>query len=290
MNRIRKIYDRITRDRWEIGFVEGGLAAVMGEDPLQIHWLKHGFKDRWFADPFILDVTDDEILVLVEEYRYNCPKGRIALLTVDKTTYALKSLDIVLELETHLSFPAVWREDGRIFVYPESWLSGALSAYELRGKHCDPDSKTVLCVESMADAIITERFWERLLFSVRENDKLRIYHYNEVTSRFELSIEMQFDEATARNAGDFFEFKGKVFRPAQVCVERYGEAIELQEVLRDDEGLFRFIPLKRLYSTHPFLKTGMHTLNSFKDVVVVDVHGWNNPSVMKLIKGVKKIL
>ena len=64
MKKLMRFYDKITRDRWEIGFVEGGVDAVMGNVSLKINWVKHNYKDRWFADPFVLDVTDSEIRLL----------------------------------------------------------------------------------------------------------------------------------------------------------------------------------------------------------------------------------
>ena len=285
-----RIIDRITRDRWEIGFVEGGLSAVMGEDSLQIKWLTHHYDDRWFADPFILDVTDTEIKVLAEEFRYATGKGRIVLLTIDRQTVVLKSLDVALEIDTHLSFPAIWREGGRVFVYPESWQSGALSLYELSDGKCVLDSKRVLCEEAMADAIMTDRFGKCQLFSVKKNDRLSIYNYDDATRRFVLSYEKPFGKATARNAGDFFEFEGEIYRPAQVCVNRYGEALEIQKVVWDGNDNFCFIPCKTLYSNHASLDTGMHTLNSYKDVAVIDVHGWNNALTVKSMLALKKML
>ena len=285
-----RIIDRITRDRWEIGFVEGGMAAVMGDCPLQVHWLKHTYRDRWFADPFILDVTDDEIIVLAEEFRYETGKGRIALLKVDKRTYVLKAMSIVLELPTHISFPAIWRENGRVFIYPESWKSGKLSLYEIKDGRCEPMEGEVLCEEAIADAIMTERFGKRQLFAVKENDKLRIYGYNAQKQCFVLFYIKPFGKATARNAGDFFEYDDEVYRPAQVCVKRYGEAVEIQRVIWDNNDNFCFVPDKTLYSNHASLDVGMHTLNSYQGVVVIDVRGWNHALTVKSLIAMKKML
>lgn len=281
--------DRIKRDRWEIGFVEGGLPAVMGDEPLCIHWLEHPYRDRWFADPFVLDVTETEVRVLVEEFHYETRKGRIAMLVVDRQTYALKSMSIVLELATHLSFPEIWREDGQVFVCPENWQSGKLSLYELRGGRCNANACMVICDEPMADAILTTRFGKPQLFSVQENDKLRIYNFDTQKERFVLSVEKPFGKLTARNAGDFFEYEGRVYRPAQVCINRYGEAVEIQEVVWDDDDNFCFIPYKTLYSSHSSLDTGMHTLNSYGGEVVVDVHGWNHAMAVKSLVAMRKM-
>lgn len=291
MSVIRRFYDSITRDRWEIGFVEGGINAVMcGDGKLTINWMKHDYQDRWFADPFILEVTDSEIIVLVEEYQYSTKKGRIAELIIDKVSYELKEMNVILELDSHLSFPAIWREDSRVFVYPESWLSGKLSLYEYSGRGQEMRSVKVICSEPMADAILTERFGKKMLLSTKENDKLRYYDYIADVDRFVFSKEQDFGLATARNAGNFFEYEGKTYRPAQVCINCYGEAVEIQEVNKEGESNLLFKPIHRFYSPHAKLKTGMHTLNSYKDVAVIDVHGWVNPLVVKTIIKLKELV
>lgn len=280
----------MVRDRWEIGFVEGGIDAVMGQEPLKVNWLKHGFTDRWFADPFFLDVTENLFQVLVEEFDYQSQKGRIALLEVDRSTFELQSRHTVLELDSHVSFPAIWRENGRVFVYPESWNSGSLCLYELKGTRCDVTTKKILCEEPMADAIMSDRFGKRLLFSVTENDKLRVYHFDEQKKQFAFSFEKPFSKATARNGGDFFEYKGELYRPAQVCTDHFGEALEIQKVVCDGYENFCFIPYKTLYSCHCSLDYGLHTLNTYKKAAVIDVHGWNNALVVNTISALKKLL
>lgn len=291
MSVIRRFYDSITRDRWEIGFVEGGIEAVMcNNGKLKINWMQHDYKDCWFADPFVLDVTETEIVVLVEEYQYVTNKGRIAELVVDRNSYVLKEIKILLELDTHLSFPAIWREDGRVFIYPESWLSGVLSLYEYEGRGRELKLVKVLCDEPMADAIMNEHFGKKMLLATKENDKLRYYNYDGDSDKFVFSMEKDFGMAMARNAGDFFEHNGKYYRPAQVCVNCYGEAIEIQEVKMDEIGNLDFEPIKRLYSPHPKLKTGLHTLNSYNGVTVIDVHGWVNPLVVNSIIKIKRLV
>lgn len=291
LGKVSKLYRSITRDCWAIGFVENGLNAVMSNDrSLKISWLKHDYKDRWFADPFILDVTESEILLLVEEYRYETNKGRIAELVIDKDSCTLKEMNILLELDTHLSFPAIWRMENRIFVYPESWLSGSLNLYEYVGRGERLKQVKVLCDDTMSDAIITKRFGKELLLSTKENNCLRFYERKVGSERFTFSKEVRFGTATARNGGDFFEYADSVFRPAQVCDNCYGEAVEIQRVIKDSNENLVFEPCGRLYSSHPTLKTGLHTLNNYQDVTVIDVHGWVHPRIVGVIIFLKKLL
>ena len=208
MNLVSKLYRYLTRDCWEIGFVEGGLDAIMSNDTVIINWVKHNNKSGWFADPFILDVTDSEIIVLVEEYCYRTDKGHIAELVIDKQTYLLKEKSVILELETHLSFPAIYKKGNQVFIYPESWFSGALSIYEYQGRGQRLKFIKTICDEPMADGIITNHTGNKMLFSTKENNKLRVYDYN--GNKFTYLKDIEFEEATARNAGDFFEKKSIV--------------------------------------------------------------------------------
>ena len=146
-----------------------------------------------------------------------------------------------------------------------------------------------VCDDPLADGVISELFGKRQLFATQQNDILRIYDFHEDKGKFLLEKELVFGAATARNGGDFFEYGRRFYRPAQVCVNCYGEAIEIQEVVEDD-GELCFNPIKRLCSPHTKLKTGMHTLNCNANMVVIDVHGYVNPRIVCAIKRIKSFL
>ena len=53
---------------WNIGFIESSSREIVASNDslLRVHWLKHNYKDRFFADPFVLSVDENVINVLVE--------------------------------------------------------------------------------------------------------------------------------------------------------------------------------------------------------------------------------
>ena len=114
---------------WNIGFVEQSAEDLLGKQQLgHIRWMKHKYKDRWFADPFIYKVADDEIVVFVEECMItDKPKGILCELHVDRKTMRLRERYVLLELDTHLSYPAFIKKDGVTYVYPENGSSGTQS-------------------------------------------------------------------------------------------------------------------------------------------------------------------
>ena len=120
----------LNRNRWNLAFFEEtSLKSVLSGDYSSVKWMHYADKTRWYADPFILRVTEDEIVLLVEELSYQINRGRLAKIVVDRRTFKLLSMKIVLNLPTHLSFPMILRKDENIIVIPENSASGKSSAY-----------------------------------------------------------------------------------------------------------------------------------------------------------------
>ena len=87
-----KLLNKTKATKYNIGFVSCPLKSILEGDTFSVNWLKHSYKDRWFADPFILDMTDNEIRILVEEWYDPIQRGRISRLVVDRSSFELKSL------------------------------------------------------------------------------------------------------------------------------------------------------------------------------------------------------
>lgn len=271
-----KIFKQLTRSSWEIGFVVDGLDGVFSDNPQYI-WLKNPYKTQcWFADPFILDVTDDLIFLLVEEMNYKLQKGRIAKLTISRHTMTIDKMEILLEEDTHLSFPNIFRNGEEVYVYPENHVSGELNLYKLVDNATRLEKVKVLVDAPLTDAVMTDIFGVRQIFSTKMPDpngnELFVYTLD---NQFKVTHinSVHFEDKHARMAGPVFEYKGKIYRPAQDCNEVYGGAVIIEEVEKKGDE-FVFSPNKRLTSKHPHYRLGMHTLNEYKGFVVVDVKGY----------------
>lgn len=274
--KIKELYKKLIRSSWAIGFVADGLTGVFSDNPQYI-WVQDPQKDeRWFADPFILDVTEDYIYLLVEEMRYAVHKGRIAKLTINRHTMTIEKMVILLDEDSHLSFPNIWHDGEDVYVYPENYRSGKLNLYKLVDSATRLKKVSVLCDASLTDAVMTNVFGEQLLFSTKMPDpngkELFVYTLNKQLKVISTDS-VRFEDKHARMAGQFFEYEGKVYRPAQDCNETYGGAVIIEEVEKKG-GEFIFKPIKRLTSKHPLLRVGMHTLNAYKGIAVIDVRGY----------------
>lgn len=262
--------------------MENSLEGIVNGEELRVQWPANPFHDRWFADPFVLSVNGNEVTLLVEDYRYKDDRGRISRIIVDMERNSIVSCKTILD-GGHFSFPAIMRYEGKVYFYPEQSRQGKLELFEYCAKTETCEYVETLSDESLTDAIIykgviySTRFPEpngktlkmfKWPSAVQEfNDETRnsalgsaalgVMKEKELETRNSKLETFSFSECIARNAGDFFECGGKVYRPAQECNRWYGNALSIQLYENGEFKEVRRIPR-------------LHTLNSYQGVTVVD--------------------
>lgn len=289
MGTISNVLHYAYENKWTIGFVERSIQDIINNGMGEVRWLQHCYKDRWFADPFILDVTDDYIQVLVEEYYDGIKRGRIARLDINRRTMQLEANVTLLQLDTHLSFPAISRKGGMVYIYPENSATGGLDLYEYDVKESSCKRVRRICEEPLTDAVMSDLFGKEQIFSThiptQNGDVLTVYEKQ--ADMFVAQQDIRFESNIARNAGDWFREGGKVFRPAQDCNNSYGGAMILQEVVKNEDGSYGFTDLRRIESSNKEYHTGCHTFNYYKGVGVIDVHGQRRPMMAAVFDALK---
>lgn len=283
---IWQIYKELTSVHWEIGFLDNTLEGIVNGEELRLTLVTHDYPDSWFADPFILDVTDDTIVVLVEEVTKKIQKGRITKLVIDRRTNHVVEKKIILERPGHLSFPIIYRLNDKVYIYPENSADGSLNIYEYSFQN---DSVTLiheLSDRPLTDAVFTDLFGKSQLFTTEADYangfQLDQYEWDCEKKKFVFVTSSIFSEHIARMAGYFFTVNGKVYRPAQESNTNYGHGISLQETSFNN-GKWEFKEVRRMVSPHPKLTRSFHTLNSYKGVIVVDVLGKRYPIANRVI-------
>lgn len=275
-----KIRD-LRQDCWNIGFIEDGFESVLKSSCPQIHWAKKKFKDRWFADPFILDVNESEIVVLAEEFCYRLKKGRIAKVVFDRQTYEEKSFSIILDLPTHLSFPFIYRKDGNIYILPENSASGKSTIYEYNDTSESLKVLHEVSLKPFTDATLFQHNGFDWLWTTMTPDQngtnLSVFEFDANLIKVgQLASIYSFSTKTARNAGEPFTFNNQFFRPAQDCNKCYGHGIVIQK-FENRENSWIFENVNSIYPKSYTYNQGIHTLNNYKGLIVVDGRGYRSP-------------
>lgn len=284
--KIKDWYVNFTQLRWTVGVADFDPDAIL--DPkgrLKIHWVRHNNKGSWFADPFILSVTDEYVYILVEEFVYSRNRGRISRLKVNRHTWKLEQIEPLIEQKTHMSFPAYYREGDKVYIYPENTLTGKLTLFEY-----DEESGKATKVEDisdrpLADAVILNLDGRKtIMATTAPNDSgKRLDFYPCPSSASGPLYSVSFDSKVARNAGFPFKANGRTVRPAQDCSHYYGSCVVLQEMTEED-GKFRFREIRRLHSTLFNYSHAFHTFNVFEDrYIAVDAEGFRHGLIAQLV-------
>ena len=282
-------------DMWNIGFVTDNVSDILQSGKLNIRWLQHDYKDRWFADPYLLDVTDKEIVVLVEEFCYKIRKGRIAKLVISRPDYVLKNMKIILELPTHLSFPVIYRKGNDVYVMPENSISGEICIYKYLPDKEKLEKVHTACKLPLTDATIVKFMsGERYVFSTKlpnpNGNELQVYRFCDDSMSIDQSpfANVLFESNIARNAGDAFYLNDVMYRPAQDCNKCYGNGLNIQKVTKDGDT-FQFETVCEFHSDNPDYLLGYHTFNMKIGLIVVDGHRLRFPKTARLLRYISKI-
>lgn len=267
---------------WNVGIIENSIEDIMEGKMYNIRWVKHHYKDRFWADPFLYKHDEENYYILVEELIFTRGKGTIVLLTVNKKTMKLVARKEVFEDDNHLSYPNY--ENGT--VVSENYKSGGLYRFYINE---NPVRKELILNVPLIDPTFVEYDGKKWLFATTKkevddpNRKLSIFVEKDGKFIPHKKNPVKVDIHTARPGGKFFEYKGNLYRPAQNSEHIYGEDIRIMKILRLDEEDFQEEQVMTI-SSHNLdrYNLGLHTFNVGDGFVVVDGFEYSTRIVQKI--------
>ena len=279
---------------WNIGFCRMTPTDLCCYKTIKrIKWLKHPYQDRWFADPFILKVTEEEIVVFVEECMISHPKGIISELVISKKNMQLLRKYELLQLDTHLSYPIIYRHNNKIYVCPENSASGCLTLYEYDTEIHKLVNPRVILNEPVVDATIIQQ--DNIFYLVATKNPESQSNLFLYSSQNFFGPYTQVDDApvvvgleNSRPGGNFFRLNGDLYRPAQNCHKRYGASLSVMKALitphcYEEEFMFGIYPKSFKYNL------GLHTINLEDAYAVVDGYGYSYPIIGRAISFLRQL-
>lgn len=290
---IKKLLRNSISNCWNLAFIEGGFDTVISkEGKIKLNWLKHNYKDRWFADPFLLSVDEELIIVLVEEFRYDHPIGRIAKLVIDRQTYKLLEMVILLDLPTHLSFPFIYRKGADVFIIPENSKSGASYIYKFNNQTNNLKRLSTVIDLPLTDATVYRYCDTDYLLSTNlptpNGNEMIVYEWDmeKLEANIDKSHVIKYSSNYARNAGAVFNYNGLVIRPAQDCNTVYGGGVIFHTFSCDNNDDSDFDILTTLYPNSFRYNQGLHTYNQLENLAVIDGRGYRMPFLGRIVHAV----
>lgn len=259
---------------YNIGIIRQQVGDLL-ESTLQkdIVWLKHRYKDRFFADPFLWYQDISNFYILVEEFIFWEERGKITLLIVDKNKFELIDKRTVIDEPYHLSFPFCNEDDDVII--PESVASGKCFKYEISKDTYKINKKEIVVNEGLIDQTFISYKGTEWLFTSKAQKpsaELHIYYRNCDGDYVESERQpIKTDNRTSRSAGRFFFWNNKLVRPVQDCYKRYGHQTKLMEIVELDKSNYMDREIKTISSiSNPPYNETLHTFNVYDGFIIVD--------------------
>lgn len=281
-----ELINRISQNQFNtiISEAKGDLFKLEQFSVLKTFFSTRNFFSRspivFIADPFLF-VHNEELFLFYEEQTNLYGKGVIKMV---KTSDLKKWTNpiTVLEEDYHLSFPNVFVLDGQIYMMPESGNDKCIKLYTPNEDLSQwIPYKTILEGSKFIDSSIVRNNNKLFLFTTdytNQTNKLRLFYSNCID---DLWVEHPLSPIAegkdiGRCAGSLFNYQDKLYRPCQLTSSRYGEGVDLYEVLELSCHNYKETKIKRLIpNSNKNYSTGGHHYNycyfNDKKIVATDI-------------------
>lgn len=268
--------------KWGIGVVKCDIENVILEkkNHLQVTWLPLGNKKDDTADPFIFTAPDGNINILYENFSMT-DKSKYGTLRLARINDKMELVfdKEVMDAKSHLSYPFVFKENGKTYIIPESRHQNKVARHEYDfNNDVLINEKTIIENLPLLDSTIIKhnnKYWLFSTFGDRkfEHSKLYIYYAESLDGPWKKHANnpVKYDTRGSRPGGAVINVGGQLYRPAQNCKDYYGQSLiinritKLSETEFSEEEYFELLPEK-----HGKFNNGLHTINSTKGFVVID--------------------
>ena len=279
-----------TMDHWSIGIFKGSSLTTLSSSGVQNPVLTAAditdIPARYVADPFMVKEGGTWYMFL-EILNTNTEQGDLGVATsTDGVKWTYKQ--VVLDEDFHLSYPQVFKWEGKYYMLPESFRDRSVRLYE--ATEFPNKWKLVTKVIDGAKLLDTsilrynDRWW--LFTSTHSNDTLLLYHSVKLTGPYVKHTQNPIicgDGNIARPGGRVILRDGKPVRFPQDDEPEYGTAVLAYEILEMTPTTYR----ERQLGTEAILKpsgsgwnaAGMHHIDAHRGgdnqwIAVVDGYHW----------------
>ncbi len=220
---------------WEIGYcVCNPYDYIFNDAKISPVWFKQPIS-VFCADPFVV-AKDNKIFLFYEEYIKAEAKGIIKCKVLNSSLDIIEDVSVLI-LNTHLSFPFIFEDNGHFYMMPENAVSGKLTIYRATNFPFQWETHSVLLEEPCSDAILykNNEFWHLIYTKAGTNENGTLYMRTAKTlwedwNNINEVIVINSRKNDIRNAGNFFRHNNRLFRFSQKCDTAYGESLLLKHI------------------------------------------------------------
>jgi len=236
--------------------------------------------DVFWADPFAWS-REGRHFIFVEEFVHATGRAHISVIELGSQLKPVGPAVPVIVEPRHFSYPFLFEFDGQLYMVPETAETKRVDLYRCAEfPHRWQFVKTLIVGQTLADATLFEHGGRWWLFCTAKQGKLRM---NETLFAFHADSPLSErwsahagnplvrDYSCARPAGRIIrDAGGRLLRPSQDCVRRYGHALNLSEITELTTRRFRERLVWRMSGEEAGGWRGLHHLDWHNGLLVMD--------------------
>ncbi len=247
-------------------------------DPAE-QWSNHKWlaspRGHFYADPFLFK-DEGQVWIFFEDYLYGTERGRIACAAV-QPDLSIGPIIPCLELPHHLSYPAVFRHDGAIYMVPESSSNNTVDLYRAVDFPAAWKHEKTLFRQRAVDTTPLYRngrwyFFTTLCDTPGAAVFSALFSSNELTGEWvqHPCSPISTDVRGARSAGAIQQSDGRLYRIVQDCSENYGRRLHVREILELTPSSYRERHIRSVEPDWEKGLSGVHTYTFCNGIEAVD--------------------
>lgn len=266
--------------QWHLLWGQASLPTLLNPQPRVLKKLIAPL-DRYWADPFVWK-RGDEFFVFCEEVLYRERRGYIAAIPLDENGQTQGPSRKVIEEPFHLSYPFLFEFGGELYLMPESGFANVLNLYRcVEFPYRWEKVRSVFEGMQVFDSTLCEdagRWW--LFTTVRNPRRLQLPDHDLHLFSADSPLATKWtphprnsvvrDFRRARPAGRMFRHDGKLYRPSQNCLDRYGGSLNINEVVQLDPKGYEERLVKEIKPDWEPGYVGLHHLDWHAGVMIMD--------------------
>jgi hypothetical protein len=241
--RRKRFEERGFRRQWFLLCGPAAKEAMLKPQPVRLHKLLPP-ADRFWADPFLWK-QDGAFFVFCEEMMVGESYAHLSALRISAEGDTVLDCQTILRKNHHLSYPFIFEYEGNLLMVPEGGAGREIEVYQCEEFPAKWRKRATLMGNlHYVDATLFPhqgRWWmfvgikrgfhalNRDLFLFSAESPLAEHWTPHPCNPVVRTI------CGARPAGPVFELQGKLYRPSQNNLIRYGHSLRINEITRLDE-------------------------------------------------------
>lgn len=259
------------------------------------------------ADPFLF-VHNNELYLFYESKGYFTP-GVLMMVKTKDLEHWTEPITVLRE-SYHLSYPFVFEDNGCVYMLPETGTVGEIRLYKADDESLTHFSFEKTLVKQPSNRVIRMGYGDSSIYK-KEGDYylMTMLQYEDPINTLELYISNNLygpykahpcspiikSMKVGRDAGSWIEYEGKLYRVSQDCIKRYGDNVNVSEIimLTNKEYKEELIKENILPYNNEIYKEGGHQFNTVifkgKRLVATDAKEYHSMLCWRIANKLKRV-